>query len=254
MLLQAAEVFGTLQVCVCCVRWQQHVAASHWYKVCCTACLRSRLQLASSHIYSWCEHALYSSRPAEADVANSRLHRYGDLQHFWSLFAHFCISCKLFDQLSPAPRKIFLRQRLREGRAGLLRCVSQISGLSHPKPSRFIAKVHCSISLTPSASTCACKGSNMWPLFRRWLSPPMLFILIWLLSSAVAQSPGGTSPSRTRRLLAASGLPSRLAPPAVVSLDDLLAGIDLSGGPKSVEVHIKPGDSQRAAVVVSSCC
>jgi hypothetical protein len=39
-----------------------------------------------------------------------------------------------------------------------------------------------------------------------------------------------------------------------VSLDDLLDGLDLSRGPKSVEVHVIPGDGQRAAVVVSSWC
>jgi hypothetical protein len=92
----------------------------------------------------------------------------------------------------------------------------------------------------------------MWPLFRRWLSPPIILTLILLSSSAAAQSQAGSQ--RPRRLLAAYDLPSRRAPPAVVSLDDLLAGLDLSGEPKSVEVHVKPGDSQRAAVVVSSCC
>lgn len=40
--------------------------------------------------------------------------------------------------------------------------------------------------------------------------------------------------------------------PKLVSIEELLAGLNLSGGPKSVQVELVPSDSQRPAVVVSS--
>jgi len=86
----------------------------------------------------------------------------------------------------------------------------------------------------------------MWPIWRRWLSPPVLLLLL-LASTVLADE---SRSSGARRL--AQGPPrGRHSPTELVSLEDILAGIDLSKGPKAVEVHLAPSDSQRPAVVVS---
>jgi hypothetical protein len=94
----------------------------------------------------------------------------------------------------------------------------------------------------------------MWPLFRRWLSPPVLLSLL-LLFVAASAVPLQQDVSSSGRRLATPATAAGQAPkpaPKLISIDDLLAGLNLSGGPKSFEVELMPSDSQRPAVVVSS--
>lgn len=93
----------------------------------------------------------------------------------------------------------------------------------------------------------------MWPLFRRWLSPPVLLSLLLLLPAASALPLQQDVSSSARRLASPAKAAGQAPKPAPnVSIEELLAGLDFSGGPKAVEVELMPSDSQRPAVVVSS--
>lgn len=75
-------------------------------------------------------------------------------------------------------------------------------------------------------------------------------LLLLLLASTAVLADESSSSARARRL--AQGPPrGRSNPTEHISLEDILAGIDLSKGPKAVEVQLAPADSQRPAVVVS---
>lgn len=123
-----------------------------------------------------------------------------------------------------------------------------------------LAETHCFLQLRrcalPSGSRHAFQlpqqqqEHRMWPLFRRWLSPPLLLLV--LLAVLQCTSAFGHSSSPARKLLAASSARGRPEFPTVTNLRDILAGLDESSGPKAVEVTVHSDDSQRAAIVVSS--
>jgi hypothetical protein len=76
-----------------------------------------------------------------------------------------------------------------------------------------------------------------------------------LLLAAASALPLQQDVSSSARRLASPAKAAGQTPkpaPKLISIEDLLAGLDLSGGPKSVEVQLTPPDSQRPAVVVSS--